>query len=245
MKRLGSDHIFFALAVGCALLTCLPAHSQQMARRGAENPDHPCGMIYTQHYGPFDYRTQRSELKVVEDFHFTAKVEQLKGGQSGWIGGDIDYTLRASPNHHRALIAFVRLVEKEKTDTPQGAGFPVECYFDRATRYRPDDTVVRALYAQFLHKRKRSDEALKQLEVAVHFAAENAFSHYNLGLVYLELGVYDKALDQAHKAMELGFSRTQLRDSLVRAGKWRDPEVKSSEASMRQPAASAPAPTKN
>jgi tetratricopeptide (TPR) repeat protein len=197
--------------------------AQLAARRGGENPNHPCGMIYTQHVGPFDYRTQRDELKIVEDFHFTPKVEMLMAGQSGFIGGDLDYTLKASPNHHRALLALVRWTERSRSDKTTGQQFPVECYFDRAIRFKPDDTVVRALYAQFLHKRKRTADALTQLQAGVEHAGDNAFSHYNLGLVYLELGEYERALAQAHKAASLGFPRTELKAQLVKLGKWQDP----------------------
>jgi tetratricopeptide (TPR) repeat protein len=199
------------------------ASAQLAARRGGENPNHPCGIIYTQHVGPFDYRTQRDELKIVEDFHFTPKVEMLMAGQSGYIGGDIDYTLKASPNHHRALLALVRWTERSRSDKTTGQQFTVECYFDRAIRFKPDDTVVRALYAQFLHKRNRTAEALTQLQAGVEHAGDNAFSHYNLGLVYLELGEHERALAQAHKAASLGFPRTELKAQLVKLGKWQDP----------------------
>lgn len=200
--------------------------AQVPAKRGAEDPNHPCGAIYTDHYGPFDYRTQRHELKIVEDFHFTAKVEALQAGQSGWIGGDLNYTLHASPNHHRALYALVRWTERRRSDTTEGQSLPVECYFDRAIRFRPDDTIVRAMYAQFLHKRKRTDEALKQLETAVRFAGDNAITLHNLGLVYLEVGAYDKAIDLAHRAAALGYQVKTLRDALTKAGRWREPAGK-------------------
>ncbi len=226
------------LALGAAL--ALPVLAQLPARRGAEDPNHPCGMIYTEHYGPFDYRTHRADLKIVEDFHFTSKVELLQSGQSGWIGGDLNYTLKASPNHHRALIALVRWSERKNTDKTEGQGYPTECYFDRAIRFRPDDTVVRALYAQYLHKRKRTDEGLRQLAVGVSHAGENALSHYNLGLVYLELSAADKALAQAHRAMELGLTRTGLREALTAKGAWREPEVaKTGSAGPAQQAAPA------
>ena len=39
---------------------------------------------------------------------------------------------------------------------------------------------------------------------------------------------YDKALSQAHKAYSLGFERPGLRDQLKAAGKWSEPESKTS-----------------
>lgn len=211
-----------AAMLGAMSTAPLDVSAQLPAQRGAENPNQLCGMIYTNHYGPFDYRTQRAELKIVEDFHFTGKVEALAGGQSGWLGGDLNYTLFSSPNHHRALIALMRWVERNKSDKTQGMAFPIECYFDRAIRFRPDDTVVRALYAQFLHRRNRTDEGLRQLDIAVGFADENALSQYNLGLMYLELGAIDKALAQAHKATALGFAKPDLANELKKLGRWQE-----------------------
>lgn len=212
-----------SLGIAALLVAALPTSAQVRAQRGGEDPNNPCGMVYTDHYGPFDYRNQRGAIKVVEDFHFTAKVESLMGGQSGDIGGDLNYTLRASPNHHRALVSLMRWVERSKADRTRGMDFPADCYFDRAIRFRPDDTVVRALYAQFLHKRKRTDEGLKQLDAAAGMAEDNALSHYNLGLVYLELGAADRALAQAHRAMALGFPRQDLANELRKQGRWQDP----------------------
>ena len=67
-----------------------------------------CGALQNA-FGPFDYRTERGyNLDVVESYHFTPPVEALIRGSSGTIGGDLDYTLRAFPNHDRALNATIR-----------------------------------------------------------------------------------------------------------------------------------------
>ena len=58
----------------------------------------------------------------------------------------------------------VALCERKKTPQPHGAKFTVECYFDRAVRFAPDDTVVRVLYATFLAKAGREAAAVVQLE---------------------------------------------------------------------------------
>lgn len=228
-----------SLLAACGLLLVNGAsHAQLRAQRGAEDPNNPCGMIYTDHYGPYDFRTQKRSIKVVEDFHFTAKVESLLGAQSGYIGGDLNYTLRASPNHARALIAVTRWVEKNKADQTRGMDFPVACYYDRAVRFAPDDPVVRALYARFLHQRKRTAEGLKHLDVAVSHAGDNGLSHYNLGLVYLELDESDKALARAHEALRLGFTRPELADLLKKAGRWVEPAAAAASAAGASAAAS-------
>jgi tetratricopeptide (TPR) repeat protein len=215
-----------ALRCASLLLTCglaSAALAQQAAVRGGEAPNQRCGPIFTNHYGPFDYRSQREPLKVVEEFHYTARVEAGMGGATGPIGGDLNYTLMASPNHHRALMTLTRVLERGRTDRIQGMQWGIDCYFDRAIRFKPDDTVVRVLFAQYLHKNKRTSEATAQLDAAVPLAADNPFSHYNIGLMYLEIGQPDKALVQAHKAAALGFARQELAEQLKRINKWQEP----------------------
>lgn len=205
-----------------AMTFALCASAMWVTQAHSQGDPNNCGPI-ANHYGPYDYRTQRQNLKIVEDFHFTPEVDALIGGKSGYLGADIAYTLHTSPNHHRALIAMVRLGEKMKTPQPKHVRYPVECYFDRAIRFAPNDTVVRILYAQFLAKHGRTNESLQQLEAAVFHAKDNPFSHYNIGLMYFDLGRFDKALTQAHKAAALGFEKTELADLLKRANKWQEP----------------------
>lgn len=180
-----------------------------------------CGSL-NNHYGPYDYRTKKAELEIVERAHFTPEIEALIRGKTGEIGGDLAYTLHTSPNHHRALLAMTRLAEKMKMPQPRGSNRTVACFYDRAVRFTPDDTVVRVLYSQFLAKQDKMDEAMSQLEQAEFHAKDNAFSHYNIGLAYFELKKYDKALAQAHKAAGMGFERTELADLLKAANKWQD-----------------------
>jgi hypothetical protein len=230
------------LLVLAALLGGTPALAQVAAVRGAEQPGNPCGMIYTDHYGPSDYRTQRPSLKIVEDFHYTPRVEAGISGSTGPIGGDLNYTLKASPNHHRALNTLMRVLARVKAEGVKGMEWPMDCYFDRAMRFKPDDTVVRAMFAQYLHSRGKTAEGIKQLDAAVEIAGDSPFSQYNIGLVYLELGAHEQALRQAHKAIGMGFPRTELSDGLKKAGKWREPEpAQPAPAASAASAAGAPA----
>lgn len=176
-------------------------------------------------YGPYDYRgADPYKLGLVEGTHFTPPVEALVRGHSTTTAGpDLDYTLRAFPNHHRALLAVVRYGEKFKSKNPPGLRYPVECWFERALRFRRDDHIVRMIYASYLDKQGRLPDALEQLHIAENEAKDNPFTHYNIGLVYFDLKQYDKALEQAHRAIALGFTRTELRDQLAGVGKWQDP----------------------
>lgn len=174
-------------------------------------------------YGPYDYWTDKGKLGLVEHFHFTPKVENLRSGESSYIGGDLDYTLRAFPNHARALNAMVKLSEREKTDKPIGALYTISCYFERAIRFRPEDSTARVLYGAYLSKKGRYSEALAQLQVAEENAEDNSNVHYNIGLIYFDLKNYDKSLAHAHRAYSLGFPLMGLKQKLQRSGKWKDP----------------------
>lgn len=205
-------------AITAVLVSALPA-TQALAQGGEAK----CGNPFQSWFGPFDYRTaSKSQLKIVEEVHFTSRIEQLQPG-ARVLGDDIGYTLNVFPNHHRALIAMTQLAQREKTTKPEKSGYTIECWYDRATRFRPDDNVVRVLYAQYLGKERRTDEAMVQLETASQNAKDNPFSHYNIGLLYFELGNHERALRQAHKAMELGMTRPDLADMLKKEGKWREP----------------------
>ncbi len=171
-------------------------------------------------FGPFDYRRDRDKLPIVESNHFTAQVEHLVKGITGPLGADIDYTLRAFPNHHRALLAATRLGKKLASNQPTGMNYSIDCYYDRAVRLTPDDTVVRGLYAIYLRENNRRPEAEAQLDVGVRAAGENAFAHFNLGVQYAEMQLWDKAARQARKADELGMPRQELIEMLRKAGKW-------------------------
>lgn len=185
-----------------------------------------CGALSSPgQYGPFDYRGDTGPQAIVLSVHFTAEVEALiRGKTAREPGGDIDYTLRAIPNNHRALMSMMRLGEREKTTKPSGSHYTIDCWFERAITFRPDDSIVRMIYSSYLNSKGRFPQAKAQLEIATTYAKDNAFTHYNIGLHYFDLKDYEKALVQAHLAMALGFPRTELRDQLHALGKWSDPQ---------------------
>lgn len=190
----------------------------------AQSSSMACGELRSG-YGPYDYRTDRNKLGIVEQYHFTPEVEALIRGKSSiHIGQDLSYTLGTFPNHHRALMSMMRYGEKLKTPQPPYAQYSVECYFLRALRFRPDDAVARMMYASFLSTNNRVPEAMRELEQVEKVAGDNFFTYYNVGLIYLDMKEYDKALAMAHKAMALGFQKPGLRDKLIAIGKWQEPK---------------------
>ncbi|MCV2368746.1 tetratricopeptide repeat protein [Roseateles oligotrophus] len=175
-------------------------------------------------YGPWDVRSDLGKLQVVYNYHFSPAVESLTKSMTSSFGADIGYTLRAIPNQPKALLAMIRLGEREKRDKPIGSIYTVECWLDRAIRFRPDDNIVRMIYAGYLGKNKRKSEALQHLDIILAQTNDNPFTLYNLGMIYADLGEFKMALKQAHRASSLGFKNTGLRKRLEAAGEWNEDE---------------------
>lgn len=179
-----------------------------------------CGSLQNA-FGPFDYRdkTKGQELQLVESGHFTADVRTLRRGASTVSPiDDLNYALRAFPNHWGALEAVSRF-------ELQGGNMrefrTVDCYFDRALRFAPDDSNVHLLYGVYLMRRKRDDEARRELEEAERLAPESIDIAYNLGLLYLRLGEPGKSMEKARYAYEKGYPLPGLRVALEKAGAWK------------------------
>lgn len=206
-----------ALLVAAAALagTAFDARAQRHA---------PCSLSFESvAFGPLDYRLATpSERHLVEHAHFTRDVEQLVRGMSGTIGGDIAYTLLVFPNHPRALMAMSKLTRKMNGQMPEGARFPLECWFERALLYRPDDPSVHLVVGIETLKDGKREAAIQHLQKAEELGGENANIAYNLGLAYFDLNDFDKSLKYAKRAYHLGFPLPGLRDKLKRAGKWTD-----------------------
>jgi len=183
-----------------------------------------CGDPHKGAYGPWDYTNpdHQQALVVVHNYHFAPDVENLVRGQSSYIGGDLAYVLKASPNHHRALQSMANLAIKEKTEKPEGSDYTVQCWFDRAMRFKPTDAMVRLVYGIYLNRVGKVDEAMKQFMEADKLEPNNANINYNLGLLYFKKKDYEKARMHAKKAYGLGFPLPGLKDMLVKAGQWNE-----------------------
>jgi len=211
-------------ACAAAWFLALAASAAQGQSPAPSDAERRCGPVATPgHYGPFDYRTHRPNLAIVEKHHFTAGVEAGVASVTGDMMLDIGYTLKSSPNHHRALLTLVNLGAKTKSLQPGALEYSIECWFDRAIRFRADDTIVRMIYAQYLGQLGRVADAKQQLAVAANAADDNPLTYHNIGLILFELGDFDSALAQAHRARKLGFERSSLERLLKQRDKWREP----------------------
>jgi tetratricopeptide (TPR) repeat protein len=178
-----------------------------------------CGALQNA-YGPFDYRdpvSKRDNLPIVETFHFTPDVESLRHGSSGTVLGDLKYTLRAFPNHHRALRSIARYA-LEGGQIPYEDSIPsADCYFARAIAFRPDDEAVHVIYANYLFKRGERAQAREQYEEALRLAPESAEINYVAGLFFVDAGDLARAKKLAQVAYDSGYPLPGLKKKIAAA----------------------------
>lgn len=235
-----------ALSVPVWILTGLPL--VVVAAAASAQQVHGCGNLENA-FGPFDYRpdkyiyettygSHKARVNIVERAHFTIETEMLVSRKTGLVvstGADLSYTLRVFPNHHKALMTLIALSEKEKTDKPRDSIYTVDCWFRRGVAWKPDDNVVKMIYSTYLEKTNRRSEAEALLDAAARQAGDNVFTHHNLGLVYFDMKMYDKALFHANKTYSLGMTIPTLKDQLKSVNKWVEPP----EATVAEPATGA------
>ena len=204
-----------ALPIAGLLLACTA---------GAEQLPPDCGDLGN-HYGPYDYTNPShftEKLPVVEQFHFSREQELSTFKPNSKEKVDFDYTLRAFPNHHRALMSLVRWLKNHDRDAWQGR-MRAECYFYRALAWRPRDSVARMIFALYLHQNQRLAEAEQQYQNAVKIQPDYAEAHYNLGLLYADQKRWPEALASAHRAYALNYPLPGLKKRLLEAKAWREP----------------------
>lgn len=181
-----------------------------------------CGSLENS-YGPFDYRNSAfvKNLYLVESAHFTSNVETLESGSTAAMPGhDLDYTLRAFPNHHRALNSMANYQIRFPGSVPPEASHTAECYFERALRFTPDDATVRMLRGIYYAKIGKNQKALDDYKYTLEKSPNSSQIHYNIGLLYVKLKNFKLARMHAKRAYELGFPLPGLRDQLKRSGEW-------------------------
>lgn len=180
-----------------------------------------------QAFGPYDYLTRhraKDAYEIVVSEHFIPETEALVRGKTGHLTSDIDYTLRAWPNHHRALMSIIRYeLRNRKNDRPTLS--PVECYLQRAINYSPKDSVSVILYAIYLQKKGHNKEAYDRYVQAEKMAPENPELHYNFGLLLVSMKRYDEARTHAIEAYKRGYPLPGLKRKLKKLGFWSNPTV--------------------
>lgn len=180
-------------------------------------------------FGPYDY-LQRNQLakklRLVEGAHFDSRVEALTGGAKGKGSNplpDLDYTLRAFPNHHRALNTAIRHDLTKAEPTYNTSFSPAECYLQRAVNFSPKDATAHMLYAILLHRTNNYTSALEEYETAKKLEPHNTQIIYNMSLLLVDLKRYEEARSNAVDIYARGFPLQGLKNQLKDAGYWDKP----------------------
>ena len=200
-----------------------------------------CGSLKN-HFGPFDYTDPRmnDNLRLVEVYHFDGVYEQallltnegresvLKGLTPRNIVAELDYTLRAFPNHHHALYAmsmflyylkqnayhkYTEIMQKYRTS---------DCYYQRAVRFKSDDNGVYTSWGVYLYRTGEIEQAIDKLKKSIELQPKNADAYYTLGLIHLKKKDYIKAEQYAKKAYSQNYPLPYLRDKLKELGVWKN-----------------------
>lgn len=233
------------LLVFVLLVIAAPAPGQHVVTEDGQS----CGSLEAA-AGPYDYTNpihRRDNLPIVEAAHLGPQTISLKMGTRDDPGGspkahfkgllgDLNFTLRAFPNHHIALDALARLHLRENSEDlrfrESRALYSMACWFARAETFKPDDPTVRLIHGIYLYRLERYEEALKQYKIALQLAPKSAEIHYNTGLLYMRMQDYDAALEHAVTAYELGYPLPGLKNALQRRNVWTDDIVIGKESGM-------------
>lgn len=205
----------------CASLIALASLPALADRYNNLNCDIEPGKPLTNDYGPYDATNpaHAGKLPIVLGAHFTPQVEQLIAGTSGPIIGDINYTLKAIPNYHRALAAMAKYQRRERlTFKDRDRFYTADCYFRRALYFAPADVTSRMLYAMHLQLTGRKEQAVAQYQHALGLAPDYTELQYNYALLLVDLKRYDEALELANKAYAKGFPLPGLKNKLAAHG---------------------------
>ncbi len=182
----------------------------------------PCQGV-SKGFGPFDYSLRHTlpaqQLTVVEKHHFTPNIESLVSGNSGPVFDELAYTLRAWPNHHRALNSISRytLISRKKR---RAVPIPAECWMQRAISFSPEDSTVYMLYGAYLQKAGKPVLAERNYKKALNISPQYTQAHYNYGLLLVAQKRFKLAKKHALEAYNKSFPFSGLKNKLKKAGHW-------------------------
>lgn len=143
---------------------------------------------------------------------------------SAYVASDLNYVLISFPNHHRALASMARLWREHRKSNTFPPGIPKrntpEFYFGKAMKFTPQDGYVRLLYGIHLHTVGKYQKALKRYKEAESLLPNSPELHYNLGLLYLNIGNIEQAKAHAIQAYSRGYPLKGLKIKLMKVGAW-------------------------
>jgi len=226
-------------AAFCALMIVLDSVGFSYIETASAD-ENDCGSLDSSgrgNIGPWDYHDPSSRvptgedpmgrIKRVENVHFKPKWEFIDPKEpSEEIGNQTIYTLLVFPNHPRALWTLSRL-EKQRGPLKNYAyhnsiwvpQLTADCFFDRAFRFRQDQSPTWMLYGMHLHSRgnlKGSKDAYRKAE---ELGEDSTPFHYNYGLLLADAREIDAAEAHARIAYARGYPLKGLKDRLKKLGR--------------------------
>jgi tetratricopeptide (TPR) repeat protein len=170
-----------------------------------------------------DYRRRDSMKWNIEDVkknHLDPAMAKMNTGDfSEGVLSDVKFILNWYPNHYPALEALIRY------DLGGGKFYEynnTECYLDRARKFAPDDPNVSLYEGYYFWKKGNTARAIGAYKDALELDPKSADAHYNIGLLYVQIGNFKEANAHAHAAYSLGYPLPGLRRKLEKAGHWND-----------------------
>lgn len=182
-----------------------------------------CGDFRAVDLARLDYRLKdataegKKGVGDLDNYHtIPARNEMQKSvPHANTVIGNLDFSLRHSPNHHEAL----RLLIRYELNGGNLLSYPnARCYLDWARRFMPDDATVLLYGGNYFWKKGERERARAWYERALEIDADSADAHYNLGLLLVELKQYEKAREHARAAYGAGYPLPGLRNKLARVG---------------------------
>mgnify|MGYP005839628563 CR=1 FL=1 len=195
-----------------------------------------CDLDLSNGVGPWDYydpinsvpsgANPMGNIKRVTNVHLTPGMLKLEKRASGTFSGDIDYTLRAIPNHPAGLDLASRLEKRLshasaehiplfKYEKPARSA---ECYFQRAIALAPNRSYTYVVYGIHLHRFGKYQEASTAYTRALALGSDTIETNYNYGLSLVKSGRFAEAEQQAKIAYQGGFPLPGLRNLLQQQG---------------------------
>ncbi len=174
------------LAIILTLFWFSYVHAQQPTNRG-------------QDYFTAD-KSPRSYLTILEGAHVATIPGWISKGRLDNAVLDIDYTLRAFPNHPQAL-QFAGLVS-QLTKNPLWA---IRC-FENAVGAYPQNAFTHMQYGWHLITTGRIGDGIDRLKLSIQMDPTLSAGHAGLAHAYAKKGDLEQAQEAAKKARELGFT---------------------------------------
>jgi len=96
----------------------------------------------------------------------------------------------------------------------------IDCYLKRAIELNNSYASTYLVAAILMHKRKDYKNAEINYKKAIALDSENVESYYNLGLLYFDMKLYEKAKENAVKAYEGNYPLLGLKQKLKNSNHW-------------------------